>query len=330
LANAEIIFEQLELEGYSRIEQMVINQQEENLFLDFKLKADPTTPNLSNDDRKNYAKALSGFSNTSGGVVVWGVDASKNEDNVDAARELRPISQLKVFLNNLNSLLSSSLIPLNPGVKNIAINLPNEVGKGFIVTYVPESSLPPHRAMLKLNQYFTRSGDSFVMMEHVHLEDMFGKRQKPRLELKYEIVSGGIFGGGQQWTEYVCNIVFSIKNVGKYVATYPTLRIKPKKNLKIPLNTILPMEPLYQSLKETQENGYMFAGGLNDVIHPGSSKTFATFQTETRIKELFFVKPDLEPKPSFSFEFEIFAEGCQSISDEITIPFEIIKEAIYS
>ncbi|MBW9235526.1 ATP-binding protein, partial [Leptospira santarosai] len=65
--------------------KMIDEQQEENLFLDFKLKTDATSSNLSKDDKKNYAKALSGFSNTSGGIIIWGVDCRKNEEGVDGA-----------------------------------------------------------------------------------------------------------------------------------------------------------------------------------------------------------------------------------------------------
>jgi predicted HTH transcriptional regulator len=125
---------------------MIDEQQEENVFLDIKLKTNPASSNLLKDDKKNYAKALSGFSNTSGGVIIWGVDCRKNEEGVDGASEMVPIVQPKAFLGNLNSLISDAHTPINNGIRNILISMPNDSDKGFIVTYVPESSLPPHRA----------------------------------------------------------------------------------------------------------------------------------------------------------------------------------------
>lgn len=124
-------------------------------------------PGLDKDDKKNYAKALSGFSNSVGGVLIWGIEARKlMPDSPDVATNERPISHLKKFLTDLNSLVSESIIPLNNKVENLMVTLPGEVDKGFIVTYIPESPSPPVRAMLSLNLYFTRVGDSFVMMEH--------------------------------------------------------------------------------------------------------------------------------------------------------------------
>lgn len=309
---------------------MIDEQQEENIFLDFKLKTDPSSKKMSGDDKSNYAKALSGFSNTSGGVIIWGVDASKNEDNVDAAREIKPISHLKVFLNTLNSLLSGALIPLNPGIKNIPIPLQDEPDKGIVVTYVPESVLPPHRALLKNNQYYTRSGDSFVMMEHVHLEDMFGKRQKPLLYIHTEIQNNVIFGGIQGQKVFHVDIIFGIKNIGRYVAKYPALRIKPTAGLKINNNKTFSMSLLLQSNQTRAKDGYMFTGGANDVIHPNSFFTIGYLETIDPIKESYFINPAAENTLSFSFEYEIFAEGCPSVSGEVNIQIEEIKQAVYN
>ncbi len=72
-------FESLDAEA---INTFIQERQEENLYLDFKLV---NRSDLSNrDDRKNFAKTLSGFSNSSGGIIVWGVEA--NDKNADAKR----------------------------------------------------------------------------------------------------------------------------------------------------------------------------------------------------------------------------------------------------
>ena len=64
-------------------------RQEENLHLDFKTLSGPGLS--ASDDRHNFAKALSGFANSDGGIVVWGVDARKNADGIDCVTELKPV-----------------------------------------------------------------------------------------------------------------------------------------------------------------------------------------------------------------------------------------------
>ena len=164
--NPKKIFEHIKQEGYKGIQEMIRNNQEENIFLDFKEKSDPNSASISKEDKKNYAKALSGFSNLDGGVIIWGVEARKiDEDSPDVAVGEKPISHLKKFLTDLNSLTSFAVVPLNTGIINIPVYKGETDDEGFIVTYIPESQLTPHRALLGLNQYYTRCGDSFQTME---------------------------------------------------------------------------------------------------------------------------------------------------------------------
>jgi len=67
-------------EFFKRIDESMINEfiqrgQEEHLTLEFKTvnKADLS----DKQDKKAFAKAVSGFANSSGGVIVWGVVARK-------------------------------------------------------------------------------------------------------------------------------------------------------------------------------------------------------------------------------------------------------------
>ncbi|HDR7417794.1 TPA: ATP-binding protein [Bacillus cereus] len=326
--NAELIFERLKKSRYTEIQRMINEQQEESDFLDFKLKSDPAGDTISKDDKRNYVKALSGFANTSGGVIIWGVDASKNKDGLDAAKGETPIINAKIFQTTLNSLLSNALIPLLPDIENMFIPIPG-TDDGFVVTYVPASDLPPHQALLGENKYYMRIGDSFTQMTHHHISEAFGRRQKPVLEVHYEIQSGAIIGTGPD-SEFECSIVVGIRNIGRYVATYPAIRIKAGENLRLLERANTQGLPLiYQTKIDIQKNGYMFAGGINDVVHPGSYKSVYPLYITTKIKEQHLygdetVMDDL----IFSFSYELFAERCQPVKDEVIIKFDEIKQAL--
>ena len=76
-------------------------------------------------------------------------------------------------------------------------------------------------AKVKEYRYFKRSGDSFYKMEHFDIEDMFGRRKKPRLSIfdffsiqKYNASSLSIY------------LIISIKNDGRTIAKHPYLEIK--------------------------------------------------------------------------------------------------------
>ncbi|MDM5439733.1 hypothetical protein QUG02_16835 [Bacillus hominis] len=173
MENAEKIFTRCEQEGFSYIQQMIIKQQEENIFIIFQCKTDYTNSILSKDDKKNYEKNVSFFSHLSGGVIVWGVKSSENKDGVKISKKIQPITNAKAFLTNLNCLLSKDFPAINPDVKNIYIPFPKETNNGFVITYVPGNNY-----LLSLNNYYTKTRDNFVMMMgQILLNDVLKNRR---------------------------------------------------------------------------------------------------------------------------------------------------------
>jgi hypothetical protein len=193
---------------WQTITSLVELKQEENLHLDFKLVANSDLTNK--DDKRNFAKALSGFSNSSGGIIVWGIDARKNVDGIDCATGIAEIANPALMVNRLNSLTGDATSPITGGVRHKAIINP-QTGRGVVATLVPEHDSGPFMAKLGEQRYYKRSGDSFYQMEHFDLEDMFGRRQKARLEilLRHKSVENDIE-----------QITVSILNTGRAVARH--------------------------------------------------------------------------------------------------------------
>jgi hypothetical protein len=90
-------FERLRL---PEIEEYIRLGQEEHLHLDFKTvdKADFS----KREDRRNLAKCISGFANSDGGLIVWGVDARENDHKIDCAMGSKEIGPVNQFLSKLN------------------------------------------------------------------------------------------------------------------------------------------------------------------------------------------------------------------------------------
>jgi predicted HTH transcriptional regulator len=78
--NIHSTFDTLDLEA---IRNFVAERKEETLDLDFKVISNPELK--SRDDKRNLARAISGFANASGGLIVWGVNARKNDEGIDSA-----------------------------------------------------------------------------------------------------------------------------------------------------------------------------------------------------------------------------------------------------
>jgi hypothetical protein len=81
----------------------------EKLHFNYKTKRDSRTPQLEDNDRKNLAKALPGFANSSGGVLLWGVKGNP-------VPTLMPITQIQIFMENLLQLAGLATEPSILGI----------------------------------------------------------------------------------------------------------------------------------------------------------------------------------------------------------------------
>src|SRR5438270_2240995 len=95
------LFQELVADGELALQRLVAERRQEAVDLDFKTKADPSKATLGDDDRRVLGRTLSAFSNSMGGVIVYGVDARKNADGIDCATELQPIIEIERFKNEV-------------------------------------------------------------------------------------------------------------------------------------------------------------------------------------------------------------------------------------
>jgi Schlafen, AlbA_2 len=191
------------------IEQFVQSKQEETLHLEFKTISRPDFS--MRDDKRNLAVALSGFANSDGGLIVWGVDARKNKDGIDCAEKLVEINGVATFTSRLNELTGEAVLPRIDGIQHRCIARPD--GNGFALTLVPSSETGPHMAKLGEDRYFKRSGTSFYRMEHFDVADMFGRRRRAKLSVTTRVVAKGASA----------KIVLGLRNDGRSGARAPFL-----------------------------------------------------------------------------------------------------------
>ncbi len=327
LKASESIFEEIRKQGLPLIDRWIAEGYREDLHLDFKRKANPDSHYPDENDKKNYAKALSGFANSDGGVIIWGVDAPGVGKGV---REKMPIKGIQHFMEHLDSLASRMVAPQVEGVVNHVILESDDIGYG--VTWVPRSLTCPHRAEHHSSKkYYQRSGDSFVQLEHWQLEYMFGRRLVPDLKVTWEaiplvdsrILSEGLFRGRGKRRGV---LKLQVQNKGRAISRYGCLRIyfKPA-NKSFSLLTDRNHKMINYGSAESSSH-YEFVEvtaranpGL--VIYPSDRVTFFKFEVEydpDKLTELNI--------PNFSFFYDLFGENFEGIiGQKMVIPGDAIS-----
>jgi predicted HTH transcriptional regulator len=174
MGRAEDLFERLERGGETEVLSFISQPVTEELFLDYKRSGDNGAgTSLDNNDRRNLAKAISGFGNSEGGVIVWGVDCrnDKMAGDIPISPPIR-IQNPTRFKSLLEQATSGLTVPPHATVRH------HSIAEGFVVTLIPSGLHAPYQTVGDLS-YYIRAGSNFARAPHAVLAGMFGRRPQP-------------------------------------------------------------------------------------------------------------------------------------------------------
>ena len=172
-------------------------------------------------DKKNLGKAIGGFANSRGGVIVWGIDC--RESTPPEERNLDPgLNDPDAFVTVATGLISRATIPAVAGIRMEVIRLSSS--RSAVVMLVPHREYGPVRTMIgESDKYFFRAGESFLPVPHDVLASMFGKVPPPVLEWKPLVPDDVAWSGGC----LTLKAVLTLYNAGNGMAFHPFLTVRP-------------------------------------------------------------------------------------------------------
>ena len=148
MSRATELFNRLRDRGCSALDELLDDREPESLFLDFKRSPDDGSGRLlASEDNKNLSKAISGFANSSGGVVVWGVDCHRDSVTGSEVAQKHPLLDASGFGTKLQGAISRTTMPPHPGVQVFFFDEPGRTPVGYVAVLVPQSIIGPIRSV---------------------------------------------------------------------------------------------------------------------------------------------------------------------------------------
>ena len=179
----------------SKIEEYISNGETEGLYLECK---SPSIPKLDQETKKHLASVLSGFSNTEGGIIIWGVSTTKHKHgDLDVLTQIEPIGDCNNFARQIETSIPTLTIPAITNSKTKIIKKFKEDTRGIIVTYVPKTRGDPVQSN-KDDLFYFRNGNSFTKLPYEMIKRLFASTESPDLHVLFNqrlvtIKDGGIW-----------------------------------------------------------------------------------------------------------------------------------------
>jgi hypothetical protein len=283
--------------------------QSEDVYFDCK-----EWPTSDSDAQRVLAKAACGLANAEGGVVVVGMRArSTSKDEPDLVESAALVEDTSAVKSRILDLIGQLVEPGIEGVRATEINDPTGSRSGFVVVHIPPSEGSPRRSR-KDWKFYQRIGSGTYPMEYFQIEERFGKRPPPKLELYFEVAHVGVqpFSPGQP----VRYFVLGLRNVGAGIAKFPSIRYRHATNLINDSFGIDGNQNFGLPLRPSEAEWVVFRGGVDDVIYP---------QEIRKITKLLQGGSDTGHPTrwdfkAISFQAEISCEGAPTVAVEESIP----------
>lgn len=166
------------LSSYARIKELVDEGEAEGLLLECKSLQGPR---LSSESKKHLAKAISGFSNTAGGVIIYGVSTTNHaHSGLDILSQIEPIANCKTFEQQVRRTIPTITTPPCLTFQTAHIYEKKKDTRGLVVVYIPEAIGDPVQSAID-NLFYLRTGDEFSIAPHDVIKKLFSANESPDL-----------------------------------------------------------------------------------------------------------------------------------------------------
>lgn len=171
----------IELRSITDLQNLISNQVEENLHLDYKA-ADALMK--TDGKKKEISKDVSAFANSDGGIIIYGIKEFSDLAKRHLPEHIDPIDRINISKEWLEQVINSNISPRLDGLKILPISINTSSNEVVYVVEIPKSNTAHQAADLR---YYKRNNFESVPMYDFEVRDIMNRNKSPKIELSFEI-----------------------------------------------------------------------------------------------------------------------------------------------
>jgi len=184
------------LDSFSKLQELIDNGEAEGLHLECKA---PSAPQLTRELKAKLAEAMSGFSNTNGGVIIWGISTTRHaHSRLDVLTQIEPVGHCRKLAQQIDNAIPQLTYPVVQVPPSTVVYPSKGDSKGIVITYIPPTLGDPIQSVLDRKFYF-RNGDEFAELPYEILKRLFTGTIGPDLTPVFDSQLVKLENNNQTW-----------------------------------------------------------------------------------------------------------------------------------
>lgn len=171
----------LEISNITDLQNLIVNQVEENLHLDYKA-ADAILK--TDGKKKEISKDVSAFANSDGGIIIYGIKEFADSAKKHLPEIIDPVDRSNISKEWLEQVINSNISPRLDGLTITPISIDSSPNDVVYVVIINKSNTAHQAADLR---YYKRYNFESVPMYDFEVRDIMNRNKLPTIELSFEI-----------------------------------------------------------------------------------------------------------------------------------------------
>lgn len=160
------------------IKRLIEEGEVENQYLECK---SPQAPHIGPGLRQELGEAISGFANSGGGIILWGVStAPHSHSKTDVLNQIEEIGAVRNFKRQIDLATITLMDSQTVSCQSKLILKNSSDTKGIVITLVPPTPGDPIRSITD-REFYIRVGPNFSKMPYETIRRMFAGSAGPDL-----------------------------------------------------------------------------------------------------------------------------------------------------